>query len=56
MDRTQHGNDVDGECRIHFNFNGYSSDGYIVEIEFEDQSKCGVKGACTFSGTYTKNN
>jgi len=56
MDRTQHGIDADGECRIHFNFNGYTSKGYIVEIDFEDQSKCGVEGGCDFSGAYATGN
>lgn len=57
MDRTQHGFDRQGECFIHFNFNfnGYGSEGYVVEIDFEDQAKClNVKGECTFSATYVK--
>ena len=56
MDRTQHGVDLSGNCTLHFNFNGFWNDGYIVEIDFEDQAKCpDLKGECTFSGTYIKN-
>lgn len=53
MDRTQHGFDRSENCVIHFNFNGYWDNGYVVEIDFEDQTKCpDLIGECTFSGTY----
>jgi hypothetical protein len=55
MDRTQHGIDREGECLIHFNFNGFWNGRYVVELEFEDQAKCkNLKGDYTFSGTYVK--
>lgn len=55
MDRTQHGFDRQGECMIHFNFNGYWNGHYVVEIDFEDQAKCSfLKGDCNFSGTFLK--
>lgn len=56
MDRTQHGLDSQGECFVHFNFNGLQNGRYAVEIDFEDETKCKmVSGPCTFSGTYLKN-
>ncbi|NJK97417.1 MAG: hypothetical protein HC905_23135 [Bacteroidales bacterium] len=55
MDRTQHGFDRQGECMIHFNFNGYWNGHYVVEIDFEDQAKCTfLKGECNFAGTFLK--
>ena len=55
MDRTQHGFDSQGDCFIHFNFNGSWSEGDVVEIDFEDQTKCmSIKGDCIFSGRYIK--
>ncbi len=55
MDRTQHGLDSDGNCTMHFNFNGLWNDGYVIEIDFEDQAKCSdLIGQCTFSGTYIR--
>ena len=56
MDRTQHGFDSQGECRVHFNFKSLQNGRYAVEINFEDESKCKmVSGPCIFSGTYLKN-
>lgn len=53
MDQTQHGFDKIEDCFVHFNFNGYFNDGYVVEIDFEDQTKCAsLTGECIFSGTY----
>lgn len=55
MDRTQHGVDVKEACLMHVNFNGNQDGGYVVEIDFEDQSKCDfLTGECAFSGTYLK--
>jgi len=53
MDRTQHGFDDNNNCVIHFNLNGYWNNGYVVEIDVEDQAKCSfLKGECSFSGHY----
>lgn len=57
MDQTHHGFDRTEDCVIHFNFNGYWNDGYVVKVDFEDQSLCpDLVGECTFSGTYINSN
>ena len=56
MDGTQHRLYSNGNCNIHFNFEGSNAETGLV-IELDQVENCDkMKGECIFSGKYVKEN
>ncbi|MCS7004818.1 MAG: hypothetical protein NZM38_05775 [Cytophagales bacterium] len=53
VDNTQHGFYQEGDCIVHFNFNGIYNGKFLVEIPPIEKSSCQtLQGECAFGGTY----